>query len=30
MHSSQNEQDSRFYGKFALIPFFASTLFNWP
>ena len=22
MHSSQNEQDSRFYGKFALIPFF--------
>src|SRR3990172_8293217 len=22
MHSSQNEQDSRFYGKFALIPIF--------
>ena len=22
MHSSQNEQDSRFYGKFAMIPFF--------
>jgi indolepyruvate ferredoxin oxidoreductase, alpha subunit len=22
MHSSQNEQDSRYYGKFALIPFF--------
>lgn len=25
MHSSQNEQDSRFYGKFALIPIFEPT-----
>lgn len=25
MHSSQNEQDSRFYGKFAMIPFYEPT-----
>ncbi|HOU99436.1 MAG TPA: indolepyruvate ferredoxin oxidoreductase, partial [Bacteroidales bacterium] len=25
MHSSQNEQDSRFYGKFAMIPIFEPT-----